>query len=232
MIFSLSWPTVRPIAPAIETAKKVTVENIATADQSSPSMVELVESCQRSPRPDRQAFSLLVRRYQVYVDRLLYQLAPDWSDRSDLSQEVWIRVYRHIRRLNEPAKFKSWLGRIATNLFYDELRRRKRLDAAISLDAPRLLDHDPIDWEIAAVGPGPVDSLLTEEFYDWFKVAIAALPESFRLTIVMREIEGLTYEEIAETTGVSLGTVKSRIARARNRLQAELQKYLEISPSQ
>ncbi|NCJ06044.1 sigma-70 family RNA polymerase sigma factor [Synechococcales cyanobacterium C] len=187
---------------------------------------DLVMACQQGLRPDRTAFSELLRRYQSHVERVLYHLAPDWEDRADLAQEVWIRVYRNINRLQEPAKFRGWLSRIATNLFYDELRKRKRYQSPLSLDTPLMMDDGELNWEIASDDPGPEDMLSTREFYLQLRSAIADLPEVFRTTIVLREIEGLAYEEIAEMTGVSLGTVKSRIARARQRLQQELQQYL------
>jgi RNA polymerase sigma factor (sigma-70 family) len=188
---------------------------------------DLILQCQSGVRPDRVAFAELLRRYQSHVDRVLYHLAPDWQDRADLAQEVWIRVYRNVKRLQEPVKFQGWLSRIATNLFYDELRKRKRVSEPLSLDAPRLLSDGEMDWEIASDDPGPEESLTTQEFYDQLRLAIADLPEVFRTTIVLREIEGLAYEEIAERTGASLGTVKSRIARARQRLQFQLQSYLD-----
>lgn len=188
---------------------------------------DLVLRCQEGVSPNRAAFAELLRRYQSHVDKILYHLAPDWQDRADLAQEVWIRVYRNVKRLNDPVKFRGWLSRIATNLFYDELRKRKRVRDPLSLDAPRMLEDGQMDWEIAADEPGPEDDLTTREFYDQLRAAIADLPEVFRTTIVLREIEGLAYEEIAEITGVSLGTVKSRIARARQRLQVQLQTYLD-----
>ena len=188
---------------------------------------DLILQCQAGVRPARSAFAELLRRYQSHVEKVLYHLAPDWSDRADLAQEVWIRVYRNVRRLQEPAKFRGWLSRIATNLFYDELRKRKRINSPLSLDAPRSVDDGEMDWEIASEDPGPTEDLMTREFYDQLREAIADLPEVFRSTIVLREIEGMAYEEIAEITGVSLGTVKSRIARARQRLQSQLQNYLD-----
>lgn len=190
---------------------------------------DLIVRCQEGVKPNRAAFAELLRRYQPHVDKLFYHLAPDWQDRADLAQEVWIRVYRNIKRLNEPNKFKGWLSRIATNLFYDELRKRKRVARPLSLDAPRQMDDGEMRWEIAADDPSPDDSLATREFYEKLHIAIADLPEAFRTTIVLREIQGLPYEEIAEITGVSLGTVKSRIARARARLQEDLQPYLQDS---
>ena len=129
--------------------------------------------------------------------------------------------------MNQPVKFQGWLSRIATNLFYDELRKRKRTSSPLSLDAPRALEDGEMDWEIAGDNPGPDEDLTTREFYDQLRLAIADLPEVFRTTIVLREIQGMPYEEIAEITGVSLGTVKSRIARARQRLQSQLQSYMD-----
>jgi RNA polymerase sigma-70 factor (ECF subfamily) len=190
------------------------------------SSADLVLRCQAGLQPDRAAFSELLRRYQPHVDRVLYHLAPDWSDRADLAQEVWLRVYRHLHRLKEPEKFRGWLSRIATNLFYDELRKRKRDRAPVSLDATRQLDDGELDWEIASPDPSPEENLSSQEFYEKLREAIADLPEAFRTTIILREIEDLPYEQIAEMTGVSLGTVKSRIARARARLQTQLQNYL------
>lgn len=188
---------------------------------------DLILRCQVGLRPERAAFGELLRRYQSHVERVLYHLAPDWQDRADLAQEVWIRVYRNVKHLNEPIKFRGWLSRIATNLFYDELRKRKRLSIPLSLDAPRSMEDGEMEWEIAGDSPGPEEELTTQEFYEQLREAIADLPEVFRTTIVLREIEGMPYEEIAEITGVSLGTVKSRIARARARLQSQLQVYLD-----
>jgi RNA polymerase sigma-70 factor (ECF subfamily) len=211
----LSWSTVA--APPAKVP--VQAEKLSNFD--------LVLQCQVGHHPDKAAFAELVRRYQSHVDRVLYHLAPDWSDRADLAQEVWIRVYRNLNRLNEPEKFRGWLSRIATNLFYDELRKRKRTAQPLSLDAPLSVEDGEMDWEIAADTPRPDEDLTTREFYDQLRIAIADLPEVFRTTIVLREIQGMAYEEIAEITGVSLGTVKSRIARARLRLQSQLQSYLD-----
>jgi RNA polymerase sigma factor (sigma-70 family) len=198
--------------------QRVSVDSLSNHD--------LILMAQAGVRPDRAALTEIMKRYRSHVDRLLYHLAPDWQDRADLSQEVWIRVYRNIKNLNEPEKFRGWLSRIATNLFYDELRKRKRNSSPLSLDAPILLNGSELDWEIAADGPSPEDNMATREFYEQLRVAISELPDAFRQTIILREIDGRSYEEIAEVTQVSIGTVKSRIARARLRLQEQLSGYL------
>lgn len=212
----VSWSAVEAIAPQVPAQQVNKLSNY-----------DLILQCQVGLRPGKALFSELIRRYHPHVEKVLYHLAPDWSDRADLAQEVWIRVYRNIKRLQEPSKFRGWLSRITTNLFYDELRKRKRMNAPLSLDAPLTVDDGEMDWEIAADDPGPAEDMITREFYDQLREAIIDLPEVFRTTIVLREIEGMSYEEIAEITGVSLGTVKSRIARARQRLQFQLQSYLE-----
>ncbi len=97
----------------------------------------------------------------------------------------------------------------------------------LSLDAPMIVEDGEMDWEIAASTPEPDEELDRQEFYGQLQDAIAELPDIFRTTIMLREIEGMSYEEIAEITGSSLGTVKSRIARARYRLQLQLQPYLK-----
>lgn len=216
---SLSWSNLSITFPN----SRVKVEQLSHTD--------LILRCQKDNEPDRVAFSELLRRYQNYVDKILYNLAPDWQDRNDLAQEVWIKVYKKIRSLQEPVKFKGWLARITTNLFYDQLRKRKRYATPLSLDATIKTNDNELKWEIASDSPLPNDNLTTTEFYEQLKLAIAQLPDTFRTTIVLREIQGLSYEEIAEITEVSLGTVKSRIARARNKLQELLKPYLDQSNS-
>lgn len=187
---------------------------------------DLIRFCQKTKTPDKIAFTELLRRYQTDVDRILYHLAPDWQDRTDLAQEVWLRVYRHLHKLEDPHKFKSWLGRITTNLFYDELRKKKRRLSSFSIDEPLQIGDGEINQEIAADSPTPQEDLARREFYEQLQLAIAQLPEIFRTAIILREIEGFSYEEIAAMTGVSLGTVKSRIARARVKLQYHLHSFL------
>jgi RNA polymerase sigma factor (sigma-70 family) len=206
---------------------KAKMNNQSLVSPEKLSNYELIVFCQADTQPNKAAFAELLKRYQSHLNRLFYHLAPDWQERADLAQEVWIRVYRNLHRLQEPAKFRGWLSRIATNLFYDELRKRKRANPLLSLDAPRYIEDGEMSWELPDDAPSPSDDLATQEFYEHLRTAISQLPETFRTTIILREIEGLPYEEIAEMTGVSLGTVKSRIARARLKLQSVLQKYLD-----
>ena len=186
----------------------------------------LVIACQTG---DKVAMESLVKKHQRSVTSLLYQLAPDWGDTSDLAQEVFIRVYRGIHSLRNPKTFRSWLNQIVVNLFYDELRRRPRRLPTISIDAPIESDSGESDLvrEIPDTSLKPDEQSLVQELDQIIKKAMSQLPEQFRTAIVLRELQGLSYEEIAVSIGCELGTVKSRIARARGRLQEVLSPYLE-----
>lgn len=187
---------------------------------------ELVIACQAG---DKEAMECLVKKHQRSVTSLLYQLAPDWGDTSDLAQEVFIRVYRGINSLRNPKTFRSWLNQIVVNLFYDELRRRPRRLPTLSIDAPIESENGESDLvrEIPDPSLKPDERSLVQELDQVIKKAMEALPEQFRTAIVLRELQGLSYEEISEAIGCELGTVKSRIARARGRLQEVLSPYLE-----
>jgi RNA polymerase sigma-70 factor (ECF subfamily) len=155
-------------------------------------------------------------------------LAPDWTDTSDLAQEVFIRVYRSINNLRNPSSFRSWLTQIVTNLFYDELRKRPRRLPTVSMDEPTDDEQETdVTRDIIDSSPQPDEKLLSNEMTDVIRKAMMRLPEQFRTSIVLREVEGLSYEEIAVITKTEMGTVKSRIARARTKLQELLKPYLE-----
>ena len=184
---------------------------------------DLVLACQhREP----QAFEELVKRHQRTVYSLLYQLAPDWEDTSDLSQEVFIRVWRNINNLRNPASFRSWLTQIVTNLFYDELRKRPRRLPTVSMDEGLDSEDDGSTRDIPDTSLMPEEKALNKEITEVIRQAMLRLPEQFRTAIVLREVEGLSYEEIAVITQTEMGTVKSRIARARTKLQELLKPYL------
>jgi len=192
---------------------------------------EVVESCQTG---NRAAFEELVKRYQKRVFGLLYHLAPEWRDLNDLSQEAFIRVYRGIKNLRNPRTFKSWLNQIVLNLFYDELRKRPRTIRTISIDQRMESDDGESEFarDISDTALRPDELTSNKELAKVIREAMAQLPEQFRTAIVLRELQGLQYEEIAEILGCALGTVKSRIWRARDRLQVLLQPYFQDQENQ
>lgn len=183
----------------------------------------------RAQEGKMSALEELVSRYQKLVYVTLYQLAPERQDINDLTQEVLLRMCRSIKSLRNPKTFKYWLNRIITNLFYDELRKAPRQLKTISLDEPQYDDSDEQSpaRDIPDASEMPDKIALNSELDAKIQQAIQNLPEQFRTIIVLREIQGLSYEEIASLTDTNIGTVKSRLARARLKLQEVLEPYLK-----
>jgi RNA polymerase sigma-70 factor (ECF subfamily) len=178
---------------------------------------QLVELCKKK---DQAAFEALMKRHQRTVFALLYKMAPDWNDTADLAQEAFIRIWRGIDKLHNPRAFKSWMVQIVTNLFYDELRKRPRQVTILSLDQPvNSEDEDGPSRDLVDPAAGPEEVFARKNVRESVNNAIATLPRQFRTAIVLRELEDLPYEEIAKITATDIGTVKSRISRARTKVQ-------------
>jgi RNA polymerase sigma-70 factor (ECF subfamily) len=193
----------------------------------SMSDADLVTSCQNRCEG---AFEALMMRYQRVVYSLLFQLAPDFRDTSDLAQEVFIRVWRSIGTLRNPHAFRSWLNQMVTNLFYDELRKRPK-STIISIDEPIKAEdgEEGATRDIADHSAMPDELNQRRELSDAIENAIAKLPDQFKTVIVLREFEGLSYDEIAAVTHTEIGTVKSRIARARAKVQETLHPFISAA---
>jgi RNA polymerase sigma-70 factor, ECF subfamily len=189
---------------------------------------ELILLCQQK---DSRAFEELIKRHQRTVYALLYRLAPDWNDTADLAQEVFIRMWRSIGNLRNPGAFRSWLSQIVTNLFYDELRKRPRQLPTISMDEGLDSEEgsDATTRDIRDKAAGPDELCQRNELTEIVRQAMTRLPEQFRTAIILREFEGLSYEEIALITRTEIGTVKSRIARARAKIQEMVSPYLKAA---
>jgi len=162
------------------------------------------------------AFSEL---YDRYHDRLVHFIARKTGDRDqaeDLVQEAFIRVTRHLHRFDHSKKFSTWAYTIAGNLAKNELRNRSRNPLVLfqTIQKNWEADHRPLEWEDNVYRP---DELFRKRYLkQMVDQAVTQLPEHHRLVFVLRELEGKTYEEISDITGVNLGTVKSRLNRARN----------------
>ena len=178
-----------------------------------------------SQQDDFKALEELIRREQKSVFATFSYLSPKRENVSDLTQEALLRVAKSIKNLKNPKLFKGWLNQIVTNLFYDELRKSQRQADVISLDDET--DEMPaIKFQLLDKKCKPPEKCLSSELEKMIKDAILQLPEQFRVAIILRELQGLSYEEIAEATNSSIGTVKSRIARARGKLQEDLKAYI------
>lgn len=156
----------------------------------------------------------VVRTHSARVYRLAYRLTGNQHDAEDLTQEVFVRVFRSLSSYT-PGTFEGWLHRITTNLFLDQVRRKQR----IRFDA---LADDAAD-RLAGREPSPAQRLDDRMFDADIQTALDALPPDFRAAVVLCDIEGLSYEEIAATLGIKLGTVRSRIHRGRAQLRAALE---------
>lgn len=191
--------------------------------------IEIDELIVLAQQDDHRALTALVERVQRNVYLTLHQLAPERQDIADLSQEVLLRMCRSIKSLRNPKTFKYWLNRIITNLFYDELRKVPRRLKTVSMDEPQFQDEGDANptRDIPDSSLLPDATTINRELDDVIQKAIENLPEQFRTIVVLREMQGLSYEEIASLTQTNLGTVKSRLARARERLQSELAPYLK-----
>ncbi|HEY9712414.1 MAG TPA: sigma-70 family RNA polymerase sigma factor [Chroococcales cyanobacterium] len=201
---------------------------VSGSNYSEMADADLVLLCQRK---DKAAFEALVKRHQKSVYAMFYRLAPDWSDSSDLAQEVWIRIWRGIDRLQNPKAFKSWMLQIGMNLFYDELRKRPKDISLVSLDQPvnGSEEQQGATRDVADPADGPEELYHRQHIRHAVDDAIASLPRQFRTAIVLREIEDLPYDQIAKLTNADIGTVKSRISRARTKVQAKLRPFLRPS---
>jgi len=179
----------------------------------------------RVAEDDERAFTELVRRFQGRVTNLISRVLNDREASDDLAQEVFVRVFVHRRNYRRGSKFSTWLFTIAANLAKNEIRRRVRRRNWFSLDA---LQEVLSDSTMALADPteGQEVSLQRQQLQGVIGTAIAAVPEKYRLALVLRDVEGLAYEEIAEVLGVPGGTVRSRINRARGMLKRKLQPLL------
>lgn len=167
---------------------------------------------------DFKALEELIKRVQRNVFAAFSYLIKKRENIADLTQETLLRVAKNLNTLKNPKNFRRWLNQIITNLYYDEIRKKNKKPDCISID------ENPTP--IIDLKCKPHEKCLSGELEELIKTAISELPEHFKLPIILREFEGLSYDEIAKVTNTNIGTVKSRIARARERLQCDLKAYI------
>lgn len=177
-----------------------------------------------SQKSDYKALEELIRREQKNIFAAFTYLSKKRENVADLTQEALVRMAKGLANLKNPKTFKSWLNQIITNLFYDELRKSTRRPQVVSIES----DHDENSFhtQIPDYRHRPAEKAMSVELDKMVKNEIRNLPEHFRIAIILRELQGLTYDEIAAATHTNVGTVKSRIARAREKLQDVLKHYI------
>ncbi len=191
---------------------------------SQPEIEALVE---RAKEGDREAFGRLVDEYKDKIYNYVSRMLSDPYEAEDVTQEAFLRAYRSLPRFRGASSFHTWLYRIASNLAIDVVRKRKRTEPTFSLDEPLESEEGEYEREIPAETGGPEDMTTTRETQVAVRRAIMDLPEKLRNVMILYELQGETYEDIAEILDVPLGTVKSRLFNARNTLKEKLEELVE-----
>ena len=175
------------------------------------------------------AFRELIRRYERPVFSLIYRMVRDNTVAEDLAQDTFIKVLNHLDKYRPEFKFSSWLFKIANNVAIDHLRRRQL--NTVSMDgsphAMTAADADATSFELADQSESPLDELASRELGEIIEQAIGTLRPEYRNCIMLRHVEGRSYEEIAATLDLPLGTVKTYIHRARHQLREALEHLRE-----
>jgi RNA polymerase sigma-70 factor (ECF subfamily) len=176
---------------------------------------------------EERAFSELVNRYQTRLLNFIYRTIGDRDRAEDLVQEVFIRVYRHLHRFDRSKKFSTWVYTIASNLAKNELRNRSRNPLVLftTMQGSNEDEDRPLEFEDATTRPD--DMFRKRHLRDLVEDTVSKLPEHHRQVFVLRELEGKSYEEIAEITNCNLGTVKSRLNRARTAFAAIVEPFVD-----
>ena len=176
---------------------------------------------------EERAFQELVERYQTRLLNFVYRTIGDREKAEDLVQEVFIRVHRHLHRFDRSKKFSTWIYTIASNLAKNELRNRSRNPLVLFQTLTKnFQDEDrPLQFEDSSMRPD--DMYRKRHLREIVEESVAKLPEHHRNVFILRELEGKSYEEIAEITECNLGTVKSRLNRARNSFAEIIAPYVD-----
>lgn len=174
---------------------------------------------------NEQAFAVLVERYQQRVVNFVFRSIGDKERAEDIAQETFLRVYRHLHTFDASRKFSSWIYRIAANLAYNELRDRSRSPLVLFQKFREYMDDGDL-WFEAPARTNPEHELYLSELRAALLEAVALLPAHQRIAFSLREFEERSYTEIAEITRTNLGTVKSRLSRAREALALRLEPWL------
>jgi len=184
------------------------------------------EWVRRAQAGDLQAFEQLFEHYQRGIYNTIYQMVRSDADAADLTQEVFVRVWRSLPKLESPEAFSSWIYRIATNLTRNWIRDNTRVRQE-SLDQPMGDEEDGPRREVADFSGDPAAVSMTRATQDAVQRAIQGLSEDHRMVVTLHHLEGMAVEEIAKLMRCSVGTVKSRLSRARENLKRKLAGYVE-----
>lgn len=184
----------------------------------------LIQACKRG---DREAWDKLIARYEKSVYKFAYTLARNYDDAADIAGQVFVRLYENIGTFRHDSHFTSWLFCIVRNVYVDTCVRPQHR-SHLSLDDGMEIDGDRLVREVVDTAPTPLEASIEHEKQQVLRKAIRHLPQYQRKMMEMYHSEGRSYEEIAQETGLSLGTVKSRLSRARQMLRERLAPMQEV----
>lgn len=208
---STAVPLRRKVAPALATDDLTLVQRVRSGDQ--------------------RAFKQLVERYQRKVYAVAYGMLKDKEEARDVAQEAFVKVYKYLDHFKGDASFYTWLYRITANICIDQMRK-KGTSRGDAVEFDETIATDTAEANIGALGSklgtNPQKAMLRKELAEKIELALQEVPEKHREILLMREVEGMSYEDLAKVLGIPKGTVMSRLFHARLKVQKILNEYLEL----
>jgi RNA polymerase sigma-70 factor (ECF subfamily) len=200
------------------------LEQVASAAPADPRQSSEAQFIERLKQGEAAAFNTLVTERSGEIYGLLYRLTENPEEARDLTQETFLRAFQSINHFRGEADLRTWIYRIAINQARNRWRwwRRRRREVTVSLDSTDGQSNQPLSACLKEQGDNPEEETLAHERQRALRTALRSLRSVYRETVILRDIEGFSYEEIAETLNISVGTVKSRLARGRQELRRRL----------
>jgi len=204
-----------------------TIQPIAGEHEQNPDLA-LVE---RVRGGDVSAYDALVRKYERQIFRIAQHITQNREDAEDVMQDAFVKAFEKLDQFQGNSKFYTWLVRIAVNESLMRLRKR-RTGKMVSIDEDLKTEEGSVPRDYADWAPNPEDNYSQAELAEILRKTIQGLPPGFRMVFVLRDVDGLSTEETAETLGLSIPAVKSRLLRARLQLRERLSRYFKRKPAQ
>ena len=176
------------------------------------------ELIRKAKQGNLYSFEILVKRHQKNIYRLAFRMTKDHDSADDISQETFVKAFISINSFKEEYRFYPWISRICMNLSINHLKRKKFMESESELSPKRIEEKEAVT--------DPMNQMIKDELMDRIDSSIDRLPPSFKAVLILKVYEELSYEQIAKTLNISVGTVMSRLFRARERLQKSLKDYL------
>ena len=184
---------------------------------------------QRCKKGQLEAYEKLIKKYETKVYSLCYRYSGNYDDANDLAQEAFIKVFNSIDKFKGKSAFSTWLYRVTANVCLDEMRKQKK--TPISIDKPQETEEGEVYFNLPDQKYNPEIIAEKNDLKQLVHKGISKLPKEQRIIIILREMEELSYEEISEVLEISIGTVKSRLNRARKNLKEILSHNAELFPT-